>query len=231
MFMKKAERTSWVKNGEEFPKVLRNGPLNDLTNDPEFKAAKAGDEKAALNLVQRMLKHETIEALKNLIVDKLVPVLAVESNGTNKIPLATAHIIGNKLGLRVASYIGQNEKVGRGNSNANHQLFFNPTFSGKVKKRQDYFIVDDTLTQGGTIASLRGYIENRGGNVPGAMVMTSKEYSLQIAVSDMANQAIQKHEQDIDIILKKELGYRIQELTYSEARTIRDTKNIDEIRI
>lgn len=203
MFMKKAERAPWVKNGEEFPKVVRNGPLYDLTNEPEYKAAKAG----------------------------IVPVFAVESKGNNKIPLAIAQVISSELDFTVEDNIGQNEKVSRGGSNANHRLVFNPTFSGEVKKGQDYFIVDDTLTQGGTISSLRGYIENRGGNVLGAMVMASKEYSLQIAVSDMADQAIQKHGQDIDIFLKKELGYGIQELTYSEARTIRDAKDIDEIRV
>jgi len=49
---------------------------------------------------------------------------------------------------------------------------------GEVISGQKYIVVDDALTMGGTIASLRGYIENNGGKVMATSVMTVREGTL-----------------------------------------------------
>lgn len=77
----------------------------------------------------------------------------------------------HRLGLEVEYRIGQIDKVSRTNTGADHRLAFNPAFSGEVVQGQEYLIVDDNLTMGGTIASLRGYVENRGGKAIGASVI------------------------------------------------------------
>ncbi|MGN4955047.1 phosphoribosyltransferase, partial [Aeromonas caviae] len=113
----KAERAPWG----DFPAVVRNGDLKDLSKEPEYEAAKHGDPAAALAIARRLMKPETVDSVKAMIGDqkpKVVPVLAVESGGNNKIPLMAAHVLADRLGLEVEYSIVQAEKVGRTNSNA-----------------------------------------------------------------------------------------------------------------
>ncbi|WP_419621331.1 phosphoribosyltransferase, partial [Thiolapillus sp.] len=67
-----------------------------------------------------------------------------------------AEVLSDRLGLPVETTIHQREKIKRTGTGSDYRLAFNPTFAGNVKKGQSYLIVDDTLTMGGTIASLRG---------------------------------------------------------------------------
>ena len=151
------ERAPWG----DFPPVIRNGDLHSSKKEPEYQAAKAGNMPAAINLVERLLTDDTVEKIRRQIGDSkplVLPVLAVETAGNNKIPLAMARILADRLNLEVESNIVQSERVGRTGAAANHRLAFNPSFKGEVKTGQAYLIIDDTLLMGGTIASLRGYI-------------------------------------------------------------------------
>jgi len=155
-----SERVPW----NDFPQVIRNGDLGALQREPEYQAAKSGDHKAALNLVDRLTTDETINQIKALISGSkptLLPVLAAEQAGNNKIPLAMAEVLSDRLDLDIELGIVQREKVYR--TSADYRLVFNPTFEGKVHPGRSYLILDDTLTMGGTLASLRGYVRNRGG--------------------------------------------------------------------
>ncbi|OKP41355.1 hypothetical protein BJP24_20845 [Aeromonas allosaccharophila] len=146
------ERAPWGK----FPKIVRNGNLGELAKEPEYKAAKSGDWTAALDLVDRLLTDDTISQIKTLIGEdkpRLLPILAVEDAGNNKIPLAMAEVLAERLGLEVELGIVQREKVGRTGAGSDHRLAFNPTFEGDVYPSQKYLILDDTLTMGGTVAS------------------------------------------------------------------------------
>jgi len=166
------ERAPWGS----FPKVIRNGDLGALKDEREYQAAKSGDHEAALNLVDRLLTQKTVSQIKAVIGEDrpvLLPVLAVENAGNNKIPLAMAEVLADRLGLDVELGIVQREKVGRTGAGSDHRLAFNPTFAGDVQPGQKYLLLDDTLTMGGTVASLRGYVENRGGKVVAASVMTA----------------------------------------------------------
>lgn len=51
-----SERVPW----NDFPQIIRNGDLGALQREPEYQAAKSGDHKAALNLVDRLTTDETI---------------------------------------------------------------------------------------------------------------------------------------------------------------------------
>jgi hypothetical protein len=161
----------------------------------------------------------------------ILPILAQEEAGTNKIPLAMAHVIAHRLGLDVEHHIVQKEKVFRTNSDANHRLAFNPTFDGHVYPGKVYLIVDDTLTMGGTIASLRGYIENRGGHVIGAAVMVAHQGSLNMAIKPEMIKAIEaKHGNTMNDFWKETFGYGIDKLTQGEAGHLRKARSVDEIR-
>ena len=224
------ERAPW----EDFPPVIRNGDLHASKKEPEYQAAKAGNMPAAINLVERLLADDTVEKIRRRIRDSkplLLPVLAVETSGNNKIPLAMARVLAKRLNLEVESDIVQSERVGRTGTNANHRLAFNPSFEGEVKTGQAYLIIDDTLLMGGTIASLRGYIENRDGRVIGASVMDAQEGAVDIAVKPKMLAAIEnKHGPSMNQFWQETFGYGIDKLTQSEAGHLRRAASVDEIR-
>ena len=224
------ERAPWG----DFPPVIRNGDLHASKKEPEYQAAKAGNMPAAINLVERLLTDDTLEKIRRQIKDSkplVLPVLAVESSGNNKIPLAMAKVLAKRLNLEVESNIVQSERVGRTGTDANHRLAFNPSFEGEVKTGQAYLIIDDTLLMGGTIASLRGYIENRGGRVVGASVMDAQEGAVDIAVKPKMLAAIEnKHGPSMNQFWQENFGYGIDKLTQSEAGHLRRAASVDEIR-
>lgn len=225
-----AERAAWG----DFPKVIRNGDLGDLSKEPEYQAAKQGDMEAALNLVDRLVSDETVSQLKELIGDetpRILPVLAAEEAGNNKIPLAFAEVLADRLGLTVETGIVQAEKVNRTNSGADHRLAFNPSFLGDVTAGQKYLVVDDTLTMGGTLASLRGYVENRGGSVMAASVMTAHQGAVDMAVKPKMLAAIEaKHGKEMDSFWKENFGHGIDKLTQGEAGHLKSAASVDAIR-
>ena len=224
------ERAPWG----DFPPVIRNGDLHSSKKESEYQAAKAGNMLAAINLVERLLTDDTVEKIRRRIMDSkplVLPVLAVETSGNNKIPLAMAEVLAKRLNLEVESNIVQSERVGRTGTNANHRLAFNPSFEGEVKTGQAYLIIDDTLLMGGTIASLRGYIENRGGRVVGASVMDAQEGAVDIAVKPKMLAAIEnKHGPSMNQFWQENFGYGIDKLTQSEAGHLRRAASVDEIR-
>ena len=228
----KSERAPWG----DFPPAITNGFIDSLGDLPDYPAAKAGDPAAALRLVQGLLKPETVEAVRQTFKPDtntcIVAVHAEESAGRNKIPLAIAHSLADALGgITVDNNIVQINRVRRTGSNANHRLAFPPQFAGNVEAGKNYILVDDTLTQGGTLAALRGYITNRGGNVLGVMVMSAKQHSLQLAPSQELLDSIQfKHGDTMNQFWQKEFGYGIEQLTQSEAAHVYAAANVDAIR-
>ena len=224
------ERAPWW----DFPPVIRNGDLHSSKKEPEYEAAKAGNTPAAINLVDRLLTDDTVEKIRRLIRDSkplVLPVLAVETSGNNKIPLAMAKVLAKRLNLEVELNIVQSERVGRTGTDANYRLAFNPSFEGEVKTGQAYLIIDDTLLIGGTIASLRGYIENCGGRVVGASVMDAQEGAVDIAVKPKILTAIEnKHGLSMNQFWQENFGYGIDKLTQSEAGHLRRAASVDEIR-
>ncbi len=217
-----------------FPAVVRNGNLKELDIHPEYAAAKSGDWASAFQLAEKVIKDEFIEALRESLagrMPRIVPVLAEEAGGRNKIPLALAKVISKRLGLKVDVEVIQCTRAFRTGSGADHRLAFNPTFSGPVEKGGDYLIVDDTLAMGGTLASLRGYIENQGGHVCLAAVATAHEGALDMKVKPGMLQGIEnKHGTAMNDYWQEEFGYGIDQLTQGEAGHLKAATSVDAIR-
>lgn len=227
---RKSERAPW----RNFPPVIRNGGLGDLKNEPEYTAAKSGSNAEAVHLVNRLLTDETVQLFREMAGDRdplIVSVLATEALGNNKIPLAMAQALGRRLGLQVDMSIRQINKVSRTGAGIDHRFAFQPVFDGTVEAGRDYLIVDDTLSVGGTIAALRGYIENRGGRVIGAGVMTAHEGALTLPVKQtMIDDITRKHGDAMNNYWTKEFGYGIDHLTQGEAGHLRAAENVEQLR-
>ncbi len=154
--------------------VRRNTNLKELKNKNNgnlelHTKAKAGDVKSAVELVKRVVKQNVLDDLKQLAKEHntavVLPLLAKEETGHNKLPRAYADIIADATGLKVDRRIKQINKTNHTKENRTERLTDLAKFDGKVVKGQEYILVDDVLTTGSNINELRKYIERRGGKV------------------------------------------------------------------
>ena len=225
-----SERAPW----NDFPPLIRNGTLEELKNSENYQAAKAGDSKAALSLVQSLLNEQTIADIQEMAGGRepvIVAIHAEESAGRNRIPAAMAAALSVATGWQVDKKLYQADFAGRTGTDAVYRLANPPIFRGDVQAGRDYLIVDDNSTMGGTIASLRGYIENRGGHVIGAAVMSARETGLDIVPTQKQLDDIQrKHGDAPNDYWTNAFGYGIDRLTRGEAGTIRTSPSFDRLR-
>jgi|GEM_PF-2257846 len=156
---------------ENFPELINMTNLSSLKNEKNgnlelHNRAKAGDEKAAVELVYRVAKISVIKELgKRFPNAKIAYVHAEESTGKNKLPNAYAQFISEITGLDIAEPIIQINRAYRTSMSSEERLFQPIYFDGPVIGGQEYILVDDVITQGGTIRRLREYIESHGGKV------------------------------------------------------------------
>lgn len=213
-------RSAWQN---DFPDTVIDRKLSDATTHTDYAAAKAGDALAALRLAQDLVSDEGITALKPLIGNRqavLLPVLAEESAGRNKIPLAVAEIIGSRLHLPVATDVVQSTRVSRTGSDGWHRLANPPKFDGIAASGKHYFLVDDTQTQGGTFAALKGHLERQGACVIGAYALTGKQYSVQLRLDFNTLHQLRQQHGDLEQWWHQHFGYGFDKLTEWEARFI-----------
>ncbi|BCR29879.1 hypothetical protein KAM448_05930 [Aeromonas caviae] len=227
-----AERSPW---GKDFPEVILHGRLADATSHPDYAAAKGGDDVAARRLVHDVLSPDAIRQLKALIGDRDAIALGVhaeEEVSRNAIPSAMADILGKVLGIEVDLDIMQSAKVGRTAQDGFGRLANQPTFDGPVRTDKPYLIMDDTLTQGGTLANLKGYIEHRGGEVIGATALTGKQYSAKIAIDSSTLEQLrdQYDGTGLEAWWHNRFGYGFDSLTESEGRYLLRAKDADKVR-
>lgn len=208
-------RTEWG----DFPPVISNGKLKELSVEDEYQQAKNGNFEQSAILIDKLLKDDTIQEIKAMIGNEkpiIVPILSEEATGKNRIPQAFAYALADQLDLEVDTNIRQINKAKRTDSGIYHRYVAQPEFGGKVTANQSYLIVDDTLSVGRTIANLKGYIENNGGKVIGATVMTAYEQKTTIAIKENMLQSISQKDGLNDFWIK-EFGFGLDKLTQQEA--------------
>lgn len=227
-----AERSPW---GKDFPEVILHGRLADATGHPDYAAAKGGDDAAARRLVSDVLSPDAIRQLKKVIGNREAIALGVhaeEAVSRNAIPQAMADVLGKVLGIEVSVDIVQAAKVGRTAQDGFGRLANQPSFDGVVRTDKPYLIMDDTLTQGGTLANLKGYIENRGGEVLAATALTGKQYSAKIAIDSSTLEQLrdQYDGTGLEAWWHNRFGYGFDSLTESEGRYLLRAKEADKVR-
>lgn len=228
----KPMRTTWQK---DFPDVVLHGRLGDATSHRDYEAAKSGDRDAAYRLVSDVLTKDAVDEIRGIIGNREVLLAAVhaeEASGRNKIPQAMADVLGKVLHQEVATGIVQTRRVGRTGQDGFGRLANQPEFSGDVRSDVPYFILDDTLTQGGTLAGLKGYIESHGGKVIGASALTGKQYSARMALSPQTLSQLREHfgGTGLENWWKQQHGYGFDGLTESEANYLLRAGDADRIR-
>jgi hypothetical protein len=222
-------RTVWTEN---FPDAVLMAEYGAAQKHPDYRAAKEnGDIGAAFRLVKSLISRSGINKIKSIVskgnATIVTPVISEERHGKNMIPRAYADILADEIGATADVDIIHINKVGRGGADGFHRLAAQPIFSGPVVSGHEYIIVDDSLAQGGTLASLKGYIESNGGKVVLFTALTGKQYSARIVPKRETLSALRKKYPALEEYWNKEFGYDFSRLTQSEARYILKLKGQD----
>lgn len=162
----------------------------------------------------------------------MVPVHALEDLGFNRIPGAFAELLGERLNLEVEMGIIQANVVNHTGASGWQRMVRPPVFDGPVAAGREYFLVDDFVGQGGTLANLRGYLLQGGGSVLGATTLTGRADSATLTLQSGTLEALgAKHGKEIENWWESVFGYRFDCLTESEARYLLRVENADTIRV
>jgi hypothetical protein len=213
-------RTPFTPN---FPDVVIQRPYGSpvrYIGHPDYAAAKAGDPEAADRFVDDMVDPAKVSELRAAIGDSKPTVVAVhaeEAAGRNAIPETYAKKLSGDLGLPLDDGIVQANKPQRTGQSAEYRISVHSEFDGPVEPGRDYLIVDDNVTQGGTLADLRSYIESRGGRVVAASTLTGSRQSEILAPRAGTIAALREKFPDLESRWQGTFGHDLSGLTESEA--------------
>ena len=231
--MKPPPRTAW----RDFPDAVLLADETRTARHPEYAAAKAGDAVAAARLVDALVDESGVAAVRTLIdaasLDRapvLVSAHAYERDGFNAIPAALARMSSDRLGLPYDTTVVQSNIVGHTGADGYGRLARQAAFAGRVE-RHEYVMVDDFVGQGGTLANLRGWVEQQGGMVVGAVGLTGKPYSAKLSpAEEQLDELKRKHGPEFEKWWREHFGHAFDCLTQSEARYLARSPDVDTIR-
>jgi phosphoribosylpyrophosphate synthetase len=198
---------------ENFPPLYNHTSIAFLKRCPGFYDAKKGNMRAALFVAGISVKTARINELrKKYPAAVLLPVI-----GKNKLPEALARIIG----LKIYRGISKTHTLTRKKLTAMERLLHKPQFRGKILKGENYIIVDDIVTQGGTVSALRRFVLSKGGFVVAVAALAHSAGSGVIA-PDLNNihRLIEKFEYTcmIKILRSHRIADTIWEMTNSQIK-------------
>jgi hypothetical protein len=204
---------------------------------PAYKLAKRGeDNEAALQLVYDCIADEAMLKIKDNLGHKkprIVAVHAEESHGRNKIPMAYGEVLGAVLGLDTDPGIVQSSVANHSEApSIYHRFVSQPEFDGYVENGANYLLVDDVCTAGGTLANLKGFIEQNGGNVIAMSVLSYGNPRLlyDISLSPPTARQVSMRHPTLDALWREDFGYGIECLTEGEAGNLRAAPSVDTVR-
>ena len=114
--------------------------------------------------------------------------------------------------------LGQSNYVAHTKADGWHRLVTPAQFTGTIAAGRDYFLMDDHVGFGGTLANLRGTIELGGGQVIGMSTLTETRDAHKIAVRQQTLLVLQeKHGQELEQFWSAVFGHGLACLTDIEA--------------
>lgn len=145
--------------------------LSYLKKNPHYAKAKSGSLEDAKILVNEIMEGRNYSIGNGI----LLPVIAEEKSGLNKIPLAFAMYLsdenGNDIDINVLQSVRANH-TGSVASNRIRKIDFR-SLNDEDFKGKHYIIIDDHVTMGGTIASLASFIRSKGGEIDEVLSLTN----------------------------------------------------------
>ncbi|WP_120967051.1 phosphoribosyltransferase [Comamonas sp. lk] len=214
------------------PDAIIGSVLGAASSHPDYAAAKSGDIEAAFRLAQDIVTPDLVAKVRAVIGDSkplVVPVAAEEATGRNRIPVAAAGVLAQRLGLSTTGAIVQANRAHRTGMDGLDRIFAPVDFAGAVEAKP-YLLVDDTLTQGGTFTALASHIREGGGTVAGVIALTGKQYSAKIQPSAATLASLRQKHGDLENEFRAATGYGFDALTESEARYLARYEPADRLR-
>lgn len=204
-----------------------------LKKFPEYEAAKNGDFEKATLLARKFISAEMANSIavevRNLH-SVLLPVVGFESVSSNCIPSACAVRISELTGIPFAEGVIRKTPDSRTSQDGVERIFNTPVFEGLVKKGVRYYLLDDTITQGGTLAALARYIDQNEGIVTGAIALTGQQRSAILAITDATLETVLANFKDIENDFIKTTDRHFNQLTESEGRYLTQASLIQRFR-
>lgn len=209
-------------------------PLACFTQDASLKAsafytpAKAGDERAALDLVMQMAVVWLMGQ-----ADRFEPGLcyvaphAQEATGDNAIPQTLASVCAILYEGVVDQEVVQSDRVYHTGADPMERLAMRAHFQGQVVPGQRYVLVDDVTNLGGTLAELSDYIQQHGGLVHDVVVLVNAGRNPALVPEKRYIRLIKErfHDELIDIF-----GIEPDALTANEAKYLADFGSAERLR-
>lgn len=156
-----------------FPKGYGHTSVSYLKQCTGYEEAKNGNLTAAKSVVLRCIKWKQVKLIqKRYPYALLIPVIS-----KNILPLTFA----KHIGLPVYTEVKLAYPKERKKSSAMERLLTMPLFHGHIPPFTDFIIVDDIVTQGGTVAALRNYIISQGSCVIAVIALAYSAGSFNIA--------------------------------------------------
>lgn len=199
-----------------------------LKAHPLYSQAKAGSAEAAVELVSNTALPFIAHIASQLPSDVwYVAPHAREATGDNAIPQVLAAACASAASGLIDTDIVQISRVFHTGADPMERMASRPDFEGIVIPGADYVLVDDVTTMGGTLAELASYIQEREGNVAGAVVLVNAGRVEEFHPSqELLSKLKSRHENQIEHIF----GIRPDALTANEANYLIGFRTADEIR-
>jgi hypoxanthine-guanine phosphoribosyltransferase len=188
-----------------------------------YNAAKSGNIAAAIKVCQKCINQDDINDIRRKYPESML--LPVISNGSALALSLAMHI---KLPIWcVCSASNRNRK----NMYAMERILNRPLFEGYIQKDRSYIIVDDVVTQGGTVMSLRQYVIDAGGRVDGVVAIAYAKGSRTIVpTKESIEKLLSRFGTDIyDFFRDVGVSSPVQ-LSYSQIRYLLSFASIDNMR-
>lgn len=243
-------RPRW--NGKDPAEIWVHGRLDKLRGSYRSNARDAAikleryerakyqfDMSAAVEIVEEMIDTAIVDRIIDSLIKVNKPPLIVMPHPEfdsgdpvepgaalpkNALPFAFANYLAEDLGCDVDEAIVEVNRPGRTQLGRFPRFLWQPGFEGDVSHSQPYIIVDDVASMGGTLASLRSYIVSQGGKVIAASVLANTNGSHQKfgIADDTANMLRSLYGEQIDDLLKGEVGHASESLTETEGQFLCD---------
>jgi hypothetical protein len=205
-----------------------SGDIDNVKTHENYEVAKSGDFDASTLLAAAFLNVDDIAGRYDNPI--ILPVMAEEKQGKNAIPLGMSNIIQARTGWRASDSIFQSNRAGHTGANGWFRLASHATFEGDVIVGGEYLILDDFIGMGGTLASIKAFIENSGGKVAGYEILTGKRGSDILYLRNKTLQDLRIKHGQFEEAFKELLGFDYAGLTESEAKYLLRAKSIERIR-
>lgn len=230
------ERINWKNLEEKYNgEAVSPRSITAMKRKPGYKEAKEnGSYESAAQVIDALVgdgkDYAGILENKNAV---LIPIMGEDrTKSKNQLPIALALKLSELGGMQVnmGVYCEKNYKL-TGARQMERTLNNLPEWHGEIQKGKEYVIVDDVLTSGVTINSLKDYIEDMGGKVTAVATIASSTYGKSLGVSQEQVEKLRRVDQSecdgkMELFYKSRYSSGMNGLSHNEANIVLGNPNI-----